>query len=92
MNDYKKDFPLLIQNPDIHYLDSAATAQRPQAVLDGLLKYFMESNGNAGRGSHSLAIRSSMLIDETRKKRRLLSVQKIQKPSFLPKIPQNPLI
>lgn len=68
MNDYKKDFPLLIQNPDIHYLDSAATAQRPQAVLDGLLKYFMESNGNAGRGSHSLAIRSSMLIDETRKK------------------------
>ena len=68
MNEYKKDFPLLIQNPDIHYLDSAATAQRPQAVLDGLLKYFMESNGNAGRGSHSLAIRSSMLIDETRKK------------------------
>ena len=65
---YKKDFPLLLGNPNIHYLDSAATAQRPQAVIDGIVNYFAHSNGNAGRGSHSLAIASSTLIEETRKK------------------------
>ncbi|MEL3899450.1 SufS family cysteine desulfurase [Treponema phagedenis] len=65
---YKNDFPLLARNPKIHYLDSAATSQRPQVVLDGLQKYFTDANGNAGRGSHSLAIASSLLVEETRKK------------------------
>lgn len=68
MTAYKNDFPLLLQHPEIRYLDSAATAQRPQAVIDGLLNYLTNTNGNAGRGSHSLAINSSLLIDETRKK------------------------
>lgn len=65
---YKDDFPLISENKHIHYLDSAATAQRPQAVIDGLVNYFKQSNGNAGRGSHSLAIASSIIIEETRKK------------------------
>ena len=55
---YKQYFPLL-QNRNIHYLDTAATAQRPQAVLDGVQAYYARSNGNAGRGSHTLAIESS---------------------------------
>ena len=33
MTDYKKDFPLL-KNSQVAYLDNAATAQRPQAVLE----------------------------------------------------------
>ena len=65
---YKNDFPLLMQNPNIHYLDSAATAQRPISVIEGIKEYFLHSNGNAGRGSHSLAIASSILVEETRKK------------------------
>lgn len=65
---YKNDFPLIASNPHIHYLDSAATAQRPKAVIEGLVNYFTHSNGNAGRGSHSLAIASSLIIEETRKK------------------------
>ena len=65
---YKNDFPLLMQNPKIHYLDSAATAQRPLPVIEGIKEYFLQSNGNAGRGSHSLAIASSILVEETRKK------------------------
>ena len=35
-NPYKKDFPLLDTMPDLAFLDSAATAQRPQKVLDAL--------------------------------------------------------
>ena len=33
-NPYKQDFPLLEANPDLAFLDSAATAQRPTCVLD----------------------------------------------------------
>lgn len=62
---YKQFFPLL-QNRDIHYLDAAATAQRPQAVLDGVQAYYSRSNGNAGRGSHTLAMESSALIESAR--------------------------
>lgn len=64
---YKKDFPLILETPKIHYLDSAATAQRPQMVIDGLINYFKHSNGNAGRGSHSLAMASSVVVESTRK-------------------------
>jgi len=62
---YKQYFPLL-QNRNIHYLDAAATAQRPQAVLDGVQAYYTRSNGNAGRGSHTLAMESSALIEAAR--------------------------
>ena len=62
---YKQYFPLL-QNRNIHYLDAAATAQRPQAVLDGVQAYYARSNGNAGRGSHTLAMESSALIEAAR--------------------------
>ena len=62
---YSKYFPLL-QNRNIHYLDAAATAQRPQAVLDGVQAYYTCSNGNAGRGSHTLAMESSALIEAAR--------------------------
>lgn len=63
---YKHLFPLLNNRP-IHYLDAAATAQRPAAVLDGMHRYYEQHNGNAGRGSHSLAVESSLLIEEARK-------------------------
>ena len=33
-NPYRDDFPLLKANPDLAFLDSAATAQRPACVLD----------------------------------------------------------
>ncbi len=67
-SEYKKDFPLVFENPDIHYLDSAATAQRPKLVIDAIKEYSETANGNAGRGSHSLAIASSTLVEETRQK------------------------
>lgn len=62
---YKEYFPLL-NSRHIHYLDAAATAQRPQAVLDGVQAYYAHSNGNAGRGSHTLAVESTGLIEAAR--------------------------
>jgi selenocysteine lyase/cysteine desulfurase len=31
---FRKDFPLIINNPDILYLDNAATTQQPAVVID----------------------------------------------------------
>ena len=33
----RADFPLLAMQPDLHYLDSAATSQKPRAVLDAMI-------------------------------------------------------
>ena len=40
MNNYKSDFPLF-SNVDIVYLDNAATAQRPKAVLDAERDFYL---------------------------------------------------
>ncbi|AAC65590.1 cysteine desulfurase [Treponema pallidum] len=65
---YKADFPLLLRSPRVHYLDSAATTQRPAPVLERVMHYHTHLNGNAGRGSHELAVESALLIENTRKK------------------------
>ncbi|HEY0839233.1 MAG TPA: aminotransferase class V-fold PLP-dependent enzyme, partial [Vulgatibacter sp.] len=36
----RADFPLLAANPELHYLDSAATSQRPAVVLDAIRHYY----------------------------------------------------
>ena len=48
-NAYRKDFPLLMAQ-DIAYLDNAATAQRPQCVLDAVNRFYCEQNANPLRG------------------------------------------
>ena len=35
-NPRRSDFPLLAANPQLHYLDSAATSQKPKVVLDAM--------------------------------------------------------
>ncbi len=65
---YKKDFPIFNNKTDFHYLDTAATSQKPKVVIDSLTDYYTNFNGNAGRGSHQLAIQSKLLIEETRQK------------------------
>lgn len=67
MDEFKKDFPL-INNLDIHYLDSAATTQKPYMILEEIDKYYSFSNGNAGRGSHKLAIENTKIIEDVRAK------------------------
>ena len=49
-NPYKADFPLLASRPDIAFLDSAATAQRPACVLDAERDFYTKMNANPLRG------------------------------------------
>lgn len=64
---YKDEFPIL-KNIDMHYLDNAATSQKPAMVINSLSEYYRTSNGNAGRGSHDMAIKSEQIIESCRKK------------------------
>ncbi|MGZ3331740.1 MAG: aminotransferase class V-fold PLP-dependent enzyme, partial [Gemmatimonadaceae bacterium] len=53
----RADFPLLVNNPGLHYLDSAATSQKPKAVLDALRDFYETANANPHRGAYALSVR-----------------------------------
>ncbi|WP_078910358.1 aminotransferase class V-fold PLP-dependent enzyme [Streptomyces sp. NRRL S-87] len=52
--------------PGPAYLDSAATAQKPRAVLDAVHAYLTTSNANSGRGSYPWANATTALVAATR--------------------------
>ena len=62
---YRKEFPIF-QNIENHYLDTAATSQKPKRVLDRITEYYEKYNGNPGRGSHTLSIGASELLNDAR--------------------------
>ena len=62
----RADFPLLANHPGIHYLDSAATSQKPQAVLDAIRDFYETSNANPHRGAYALSVRATERYHESR--------------------------
>lgn len=62
----KSDFPLLAANPGLHYLDSAATSQKPRAVLDALRDFYETANANPHRGAYALSARATDLYHDAR--------------------------
>ncbi|CAM3183999.1 SufS family cysteine desulfurase [Streptobacillus felis] len=67
MDEIKKEFPIFNKR-DMVYLDNAATSQKPQEVIDSVYNYYLETNGNAGRGSHELSMINQAIMESTRKK------------------------
>jgi cysteine desulfurase/selenocysteine lyase len=61
----RDDFPLL-RGSDIAYLDSAATTQKPEAVLAEMDRYYRESNANVHRSIYPLADRATGLFEGAR--------------------------
>jgi cysteine desulfurase/selenocysteine lyase len=65
------DFPILkqkVNDKPLVYLDSAATSQKPQQVLDCWLNYYQEYNSNVHRGAHHLSARATDAYEAARKK------------------------
>ena len=67
----RADFPVLRQEIAGHplaYLDNAATAQKPAAVIDTIDRYYRETNANIHRGVHTLAERATAQYEGAREK------------------------
>lgn len=67
----KEQFPILNQEINGHrlvYLDSAATAQKPRAVLDAMKHYYEFENANVHRGVHTLGSRATDAYEGAREK------------------------
>ena len=65
---FKADFPLLANNPELVFLDSAATAQRPAAVLDAERSFYETMNANPLRGLYKLSVDATAAIEQARAK------------------------
>src|SRR3954463_14970492 len=66
----REQFPLLAQESNgfpLAYLDNAATAQKPQAVLDAVNRFYTEDNANVHRGLYELSRRATDRYEEARR-------------------------
>src|SRR5512139_2499989 len=61
----KREFPGLA-DPDLHYLDNAATAQMPEAVLQALRRFEIEARANVHEGAHHRARAATAALHEAR--------------------------
>ena len=69
--DVRGDFPILAQTVrgrPLVYLDSAATAQKPRAVIDAIARHYREDNANVHRGVHLLSERATQAYEAAREK------------------------
>jgi len=67
----RKDFPILdrtIHDKPLVYLDSAATSQKPRAVIDAVVDYYEQHNANIHRSVHTLAEEATVMYEEARAK------------------------
>ncbi|MGH9420645.1 MAG: SufS family cysteine desulfurase [Thermoanaerobaculia bacterium] len=64
----RSDFPLLVGNPELHYLDSAATSQKPRVVLDALVEFYDTANANPHRGAYALSVAATDAYDGARRR------------------------
>ena len=70
----RRDFPIFANNPDLVFLDSAASAQKPRSVIDGIAEYYRTDYANVHRGVYRLSARSTELYEAAREKvRRFLN-------------------
>src|SRR5689334_20708085 len=67
----RRDFPILkekVHGRPLVYLDSAATSQKPQVVIDALNRYYTEQNSNVHRGVHYLSQLATREYEDARVK------------------------
>lgn len=64
----RSEFPLLANNAELHYLDSAATSQKPKIVLDAQRNFYETANANPHRGAYRLSATATDAYHEARAK------------------------
>jgi len=62
----KSDFPIFTEHPKLVYLDSAATSQKPQQVIDAVVEHYRTRNSNVRRGIYKIADEATHRFEEAR--------------------------
>ena len=67
----RKDFPILSKTLEggkkLVYLDSSATAQKPQCVIDAVADFYKDKNSNIHRSAHALSMAATQAYEDARK-------------------------
>ena len=68
----REDFPILnkkiLNNKNLIYLDTAASAQKPKVVIDEINSFYSNNYANVSRGVHTLSVESTFKYEDARKK------------------------
>lgn len=63
----REDFPIFDERPELAYLDSAATSQKPEKVIKKVKKLYEKNNANIGRGLYDLANDATEAYEDSRR-------------------------
>ncbi len=64
----KRDFPIFANNPDLVFLDSAASSQKPRSVIDAMTLYYERDHANVHRAAYALSMRATDAYEDARGK------------------------
>jgi len=62
----KKDFPIFAAHPNLVYLDSSATSQKPQIVIDAISHFYAQCNAPSYRSTYRLAEAATEQLEHAR--------------------------
>jgi cysteine desulfurase/selenocysteine lyase len=63
----RREFPIFARNPGLVFLDTAASAQKPRAVIEGIADYYSSDYANVHRGVYRLSARSTERFEQARR-------------------------
>lgn len=63
----RKDFPMLVNHPELVYFDNGATSLKPQCVIDAVTDFYTHHTSNVHRGDYEIAAVNDQAYDGTRR-------------------------
>ena len=83
MEKRRAQFPIFRHHPNLVYLDSASTTQKPQSVIEAEMLFYEKQNANVHRGIYPLAAEATRAYEATREKvRRFLNAPSVKEVIF----------
>lgn len=64
--DLRDEFPVFQRHPRLVFLDTAASAQKPRAVIDGMAEFYRQDYANVHRGVYGLSVRATERFEAAR--------------------------
>ena len=80
----KADFPVFARHPGLVYLDTAASAQKPEEVIEGIAEFYRAEYANVHRGAYALSVRATERYEQARETvRRFLNAASVEEIVFV---------